>query len=57
MKTASVMLARAAANFDRLSSNFSSACLRSVMTSKMATKCSGLGQYTETENHMERALT
>ena len=34
-----------------------SACLRSVMTSKMATKCSGLGQYTETENHIYRALT
>jgi hypothetical protein len=33
------------------SSSAASAFLRSVTTSKSATKCSGWGQYTDTENH------
>jgi hypothetical protein len=39
------------------SSSAASAFLRSVTTSKSATKCSGWGQYTDTENHWAIDLT
>ena len=40
-----------------LSRNAASACLRSVITSNTATKCSLAGLYTEIVNHIPRACT